>query len=451
MKKDLSTSVFSLFSTFTAVAVAMNDLLEEVQSQKSQDLNLVDEVHVLQTQAVNEQQPCNKQAGADATVTSAIDESSVTRVTCEPVPEFSPEVGVTSQSPEDCPQDNFPICLASDFAESAPTTAWLVNGLIPVSGRVMMFGPPGCAKSFLALELLHCLAAGRDFLGLNTKTAKVVYIPYEGLSGVPLRLKALKNEYGALSDNFAIIPATQTLTEADAIDKLAAKVSDCQVICIDTFSASAELDENNNSEINKFLSKVNRLDPKREKTIIMIHHPGHNETGRMRGGLSLAAAADVIIQVSPISDGQSTTKRRSVSITKMKDAAEIKPINFELKTVEIETLEGATTSCVIRKISSHQWPKGIGGNMRIVVRSYLSLSAEKGIEESLLIEHAAKILVEAEGIAISAAKQRVASSIVSLIHNNHMIQNEKSKILELNDYYNFVQIIEAEKSEAAAG
>lgn len=346
--------------------------------------------------------------------------------------------------------ENFPVHLANVFAENEPTVKWLVPGLLPAGATVMIFGAPGSAKSFLALDLLHSLAMGRKFLGLDTVQSRSVYIPFEGLSGVSLRLKALKQEYGDLSDNFAIIRPSATLALPEAIDELTEKVRDYDVICIDTLSASSEVDENSNSEINKFLNQIKKLDPQRNKTIILIHHPGHADSSRMRGGMTLTAAADVIIQVSANSASQGEAKCRCINVTKMKDAAELEQVYFELKPVEVQTPFGATTSCVVKRISAHQWPDNIRDNMRVVVRSFLDISAGGPVYESQLLDAAAANLVKgSKAMAISAAKQKVGNSIDSLVKKKYLIRDDLNQQITLNDFDKFSLIVSSDggKSE----
>ena len=42
---------------------------------------------------------------------------------------------------------------------------WLVKNVLPSHGLNLLYGPPGCGKSFIALDIAMCLASGRAWLG----------------------------------------------------------------------------------------------------------------------------------------------------------------------------------------------------------------------------------------------------------------------------------------------
>lgn len=54
---------------------------------------------------------------------------------------------------------------------------WLIEGLLPVSGGMLLFGDPKVGKSYAALQLACCLTSGVDWLGFAIPTPlKVVYV-----------------------------------------------------------------------------------------------------------------------------------------------------------------------------------------------------------------------------------------------------------------------------------
>ncbi len=42
---------------------------------------------------------------------------------------------------------------------------YLVKGLIPREGLTVLWGPPKCGKSFLAFDMVMCVALGREYRG----------------------------------------------------------------------------------------------------------------------------------------------------------------------------------------------------------------------------------------------------------------------------------------------
>src|SRR5438874_371179 len=71
-----------------------------------------------------------------------------------------------------------PIVLGSDYLKlpRSPET-WLVEGLLPVGGALLLFGDPKVGKSFAALQLACCLVSGVEWLGFPIPQPQpVVYV-----------------------------------------------------------------------------------------------------------------------------------------------------------------------------------------------------------------------------------------------------------------------------------
>lgn len=73
---------------------------------------------------------------------------------------------------------------------SLPPLRWLVKGLLPAQGLVVVYGPSGAGKSFLLLDLALALARGAPWFGRRTLPAQVYYLCLEGLPGFRNRVRA---------------------------------------------------------------------------------------------------------------------------------------------------------------------------------------------------------------------------------------------------------------------
>jgi hypothetical protein len=73
---------------------------------------------------------------------------------------------------------------------------WLIKGLMPSRGLCTVFGEPGCGKSFLTLDMVLHIAAGREYAGRKTKQARVVYIAAEGQGGFRNRVIEAAKQLG---------------------------------------------------------------------------------------------------------------------------------------------------------------------------------------------------------------------------------------------------------------
>lgn len=61
----------------------------------------------------------------------------------------------------------------------APET-WLIEGLLPVGGNMLVYGDPKVGKSYAALQLAACLSSGVEWLGFSIpQPAPVVYLQFD--------------------------------------------------------------------------------------------------------------------------------------------------------------------------------------------------------------------------------------------------------------------------------
>lgn len=73
------------------------------------------------------------------------------------------------------PPQRFSLMTATDLA-ALPPVRWRVRGVLPQEGIAAIYGPPGSGKSFLALDMLAAIAAGRWWFGYRVQAAPVLYI-----------------------------------------------------------------------------------------------------------------------------------------------------------------------------------------------------------------------------------------------------------------------------------
>jgi hypothetical protein len=64
--------------------------------------------------------------------------------------------------------------------EDLPPPQWLIGGLAPADGLVVLYGEPGAGKSFVALDWGLSVATGAPWLGREVKQGEVVYIGRAG-------------------------------------------------------------------------------------------------------------------------------------------------------------------------------------------------------------------------------------------------------------------------------
>src|SRR5262245_58944472 len=73
--------------------------------------------------------------------------------------------------------------------------AYLVKGIIPYGGLVVVWGPPKCGKSFWTFDLMMHVALGRDYRGHRVQQGPVIYLALEGGRGFQARIEAFRQQF----------------------------------------------------------------------------------------------------------------------------------------------------------------------------------------------------------------------------------------------------------------
>lgn len=265
----------------------------------------------------------------------------------------------------------FKLLTAADLDALQPHQ-WLVRGVLPKEGLAAIYGPPGSGKSFLALDLLANIAAGRDWFCNTVKsTAPIVYVALEGEAGVARRVRAWAIKNGAMPERFrAVIQPVdirRPLSRNALIDAIQAEQMSGGVLCLDTLSRAAPgIDENNSAEMGEIIGAAKALQTRLGGLVVLVHHSGKDATKGLRGHSSLLAALDAVIEVSRDGD------RREWRLAKAKDGEDGAAHGFKLAIVELgDDPDGEPiTSCVCHPDNTtadairRATPPG-GGNMRL--------------------------------------------------------------------------------------
>src|ERR1051325_2360765 len=85
---------------------------------------------------------------------------------------------------------------------------YLVKGILPREGLIVVWGPPKCGKTFWIFDLVLHVSLGWDYRGRRVAPGKVVYIACEGERGLAARTEAFrleKMDEGASAPNFHLL------------------------------------------------------------------------------------------------------------------------------------------------------------------------------------------------------------------------------------------------------
>lgn len=247
-------------------------------------------------------------------------------------------------------RDNPLFVPVSRFIGTPAPPQWTVRKWLPASSMAVLFGEPGCGKSFLAVDWCCHVATGLAWNGNRVKQGAVLYIAGEGHYGLKRRFATWQQQHGVIPDTLYISERAVTLDPAGAktVFEAVGFVPEVPVlIVVDTLSSVIAGDENNAVDMNAFLTVLKKLLVGTAATILVVHHTGHGSKDRARGHSSLKAALDAEFRAERC-DGQGT-----LACTKPKDMEPPKPLSFELTQVELpdawrdpEEPDEPVTSCI---------------------------------------------------------------------------------------------------------
>jgi AAA domain len=230
-----------------------------------------------------------------------------------------------------------------------PTTSrYLVKGVIPNVGMVVVWGPPKCGKSFFVFDMVAHVAAGWEYRGRRVKQCPVVYFALEGQEGFTGRIEAFRLEHGApdipffLSSDRIVLPQDG----AAVVKSIREQFPEVRpgIVVLDTLNRSIAGSENDPADMGSYVRAADMIREAFDCVVIIIHHCGV-EGARPRGHTSLTGASDAQLAVKRDPAGNIVT-----TVEFMKDGPEGDEIVSSLERVTVGTDDDgeAMTSCIVR-------------------------------------------------------------------------------------------------------
>lgn len=248
-----------------------------------------------------------------------------------------------------------------DSLASCKKPKWIVDGIIPDSSSIIMYGAPGCGKTFTALDIGLHIAHKRAWQGHRIKKhGIVVYMVAEGLYGISTRCNAWHDYHNVdITPLFLIIPFhTVTLWKDEVIEQLKITLNavtnevNVSLIIVDTLSrAMCELEENSSKDAMIFMHQMELLKEAFDCSILFVHHAGKDVQRGMRGSSALLASVDTCIMI----DKQ--TNRVSLVTQKQKDGD---PVHLSYNLVKHN--DSLIVSTNNEKIATHRVSNEIDDN-----------------------------------------------------------------------------------------
>lgn len=208
-----------------------------------------------------------------------------------------------------CPADPGPALLtAGDIlaAADAPDPDWLIDGLVPTGGVVLLVGRPKSGKSTFARALAVAVAQGRPFLERQVRHGPVLL----------LSLEDRPRDVGRHLRFLGLTPQDPLLvaTAVDRPERLREWVAAHRptLVVVDTVGRLVRLkDAGAYAEVVGALEGVLRLARESGAALVLLHHAPKGSDGRdpvdaPLGSTAFAGTADVILHLKRAQDGART-------------------------------------------------------------------------------------------------------------------------------------------------
>ncbi|GAA0581424.1 helicase RepA family protein [Halomonas salifodinae] len=274
----------------------------------------------------------------------------------------------TKAAAEKLPSPGF--TMVGDMLSNVRPPDWLIKGHLEADSLGLIYGPPKCGKSFLAIDWACCVATGTPWHGHQVKQATVFYLAGEGHNGLARRFMAwgISREIDLSKAPIAVSNSAQPLTDEIAttqvqvaIDTLAERHGPPALIVVDTLARNFGGDENSTQDMNTFVQHLDRIRQRWRATVLVVHHTGKDQSRGARGSVALTGAIDSAFKVER--DELGTVLMEA---TEMKDSEPPGLQAFKLEGVLLPLSDeegGEVWSCVPRPLDSAYMPpkKGAAG------------------------------------------------------------------------------------------
>lgn len=260
-----------------------------------------------------------------------------------------------------------------DTVQLSTAARYIVKGLVPTGGLIIVWGPPKCGKSFWAFDLGMHVALGEPYRGRRVQEGPVVYLALEGGHGFRARIEAWRRQHEVTAAPFYLFtdPIDLIREHAELIGAIRSQAAPDlpRLVVIDTLNRSLVGSESKDEDMAAYIRAADVIREAFECAVIAVHHCGVDGT-RPRGHTSLSGAADAQLSVR-----RDELSNIVVTVERMKDGPEGDIILSALESVELGKDEDGEriASCVIVPIEGQ--PAKAATSRKLSPRQRLALDA----------------------------------------------------------------------------
>jgi hypothetical protein len=230
---------------------------------------------------------------------------------------------------------------------------YLVKGIIPRRGLVVVWGPPKCGKSFWVFDLMMHTSLNWPYRGRKVLGGPIVYCAFEGADGYGKRAEAFRQRHFSEDTDpvpFYLVTAPMSFAKdhAELIAAIRTQLGATKPVAVvlDTLNRSLGGSESDDKDMGAYIRAGDAVREAFDCAVVIVHHCGVEGT-RPRGHTSLTGAVDAQLAVKRDSAGNIV-----VTVEWMKDGPEGETIVSHLEPVEVGVDRDGDpiTSCIITPV-----------------------------------------------------------------------------------------------------
>ena len=274
--------------------------------------------------------------------------------------------------------------LSAKRLRDLPRPTPLVSGMggkgatLVLDSLAWLYGKPGSGKSFVALDIACCVAAGSRWHGRDVQQGPVLYVAAEGAGGLDPRVQAWESWHRReVPEDLQFLPLAVQLGQAEDVAALRMLVAEMRpvLIVLDTQArVSVGIEENSARDMGLLVRAIDSVREASSACVLVVHHSGRAGEN-LRGSTAVDGAADTVIRC----EKEGFAVR--LDIQKQKNYAEDQPVSL----VMTESLESVVLNS---NLGARQIPV-VARNQKEILHTFRRHGLEEGAAVSTLRSHSA--------------------------------------------------------------